>query len=471
MRRGALTSLAASVLLLAGATSSVDAAASTPVEVEVSGPIDGGHGQATAAGPDLAAAGYTEAEYFFGGVATSYLAQGRPRVDGVWNAREGETAQFRSRMIVRRPEDPARFSGTVLVEWLNVSIGRDTAPSWGYAAAEITREGHAWVGVSAQTVGVRALVDGDPQRYGALTHPGDAFSFDIFTKAAQALMGGAGASPLGRHRPAVFIAVGESQSASFLSTYINAVHPRVDVFDGFLVHSRLGGVPNLSGILVAAIRLDAGTQIRTDLHVPTLLFVTETDLTVLGYAGARQPDSTSVRTWEVAGAAHADAWILRESARAGGGGLSCPGLVNDGPHHQTLRAALHHLVAWVRTGVKPPIAPRIELETRPTEYRGARIARDAYGNAQGGIRTPAVEVPVAALSGESVPGSTGACALLGTTTPFDATTLARLYRDHASFVEAYTTATEAAVDAGFILRPEATVMIAAAQESPIGIAP
>jgi hypothetical protein len=470
MRSRTLLSAVASVLLLVGAIASIASATNTPLPVEVSGPVDGGNGQATAAGPDLAGAGYTEAEYFFAGDATRSLPRGRPRVDGVWKARAVETDPFRSRMIVRRPQDPARFSGTVIVEWLNVSIGRDVAPVWGYSAAEITREGHAWVGVSAQTVGVRALVDGDPQRYGTLDHPGDAFSFDIFTQAARALVHGVGASPLGRLGPEVLIAVGESQSASFLSTYINAVHPRVDVFDGFLVHSRLGGVPNLSGILVAPIRLDEGTPIRDDLHVPTLLFVTETDLTVLGYAGARQPDSKWVRTWEVAGAAHADAWILRESARAGASGFSCPGPVNDGPHHQTLRAALHHLVAWVRTGVTPPSAPPIELETQPTAYRGARIARDANGNARGGIRTPAVDVPIATLSGESVPGSTGACALFGTTTPFDATTLARLYRDHASYVEAYTASTEKAVDAGFILRPEADEMIDAARQSVIGIA-
>ena len=65
-------------------------------------------------------------------------------------------------MIVRRPQDPARFSGTVVVEWLNVTIGRDGDPSWGYAAEEIIREGHAWVGVSAQQTGVRALADGRP---------------------------------------------------------------------------------------------------------------------------------------------------------------------------------------------------------------------------------------------------------------------------------------------------------------------
>jgi hypothetical protein len=109
------------------------------------------------------------------------------------------------------------------------------------------------------------------------------------------------------------------------------------------------------------------------------------------------------------------------------------------------------------------------LATEP-DGRPAVIARDEHGNARGGIRTPFVDVPVSALSGEPIPGSAPACALSGSTTPFDAATLARLYPDHQSYVEAYTVSTEAAVDAGFILRPEADEMIAAAQQSSIGTA-
>ena len=86
----------------------------------------------------------------------------------------------------------------------------------------------------------------------------------------------------------------------------------------------------------------------------------------------------------------------------------------------------------------------------------------------GGIRTPFVDVPVSALSGDPVPGSPPLCQTFGSTTPFDAATLARLYPDHDSYVEAFTASTEAAVDAGFILRPEADAMIAAAEQSAIG---
>jgi hypothetical protein len=414
--------------------------------VEVSGAVQGGSGQATAAVQDLASSGYAESEYFFGGRAAGY--NGAHRADGGWNAREVETAEFRSRMIVRRPQDPARFSGTVVVEWLNVTTGRDGDPSWGYGAAEIMREGHAWLGVSAQAPGVRALASADPQRYGSLDHPGDRYSFDIFTQAARALTRRNGAAPLGDLRPDTLIAIGLSQSAAFLNSYVDGVQPLVGVFDGFLVHSP--AQPAL---------------IRNDLDQPTLVFVTESELTQFGYAAIRQRQSDSVRVWQVAGAAHADAWLLDEIG--GGFASSCPGRLNEGPHHQVLRAALHNLVGWVRTGEAPPVAAPIEL-AETGKGRLAAIARDELGNARGGIRTPFVDVPVSALSGDPVPGGPPLCHSFGSTTPFDAATLARLYPDHESYVEAFVASTEAAVDAGHILRPEADEMIATAEQSAIG---
>ena len=71
----------------------------------------------------------------------------------------------------------------------------------------MTRQGHAWVGVSAQLIGVeggpvlvvapgaeglagKGLKAIDPARYGSLEHPGDGFSFDIFTQVARALREG-----------------------------------------------------------------------------------------------------------------------------------------------------------------------------------------------------------------------------------------------------------------------------------------
>lgn len=120
---------------------------------------------------------------------------------------------------------------------------------------QMLRSGAAWVGVTSQAVGVNGgevlvqsegvdipeggLVGSDPERYGMLTHPGDLFSYDIFTQAGAAIRGSAdGADPFEGFEVERLIAMGESQSAGRLTTYVNAVHPLVGLYDGFLIHSR-----------------------------------------------------------------------------------------------------------------------------------------------------------------------------------------------------------------------------------------
>ena len=58
------------------------------------------------------------------------------------------------RIVVRRPRSPSAFNGVVVVEWLNVSGGLDAAPEYTYLRNELVRAGYAWVGVSAQYIGI-----------------------------------------------------------------------------------------------------------------------------------------------------------------------------------------------------------------------------------------------------------------------------------------------------------------------------
>src|SRR5947208_9081239 len=113
-----------------------------------------------------------------------------------------------ARLVVCRPSGPCAFTGTVILEWLNVSAGFDAPAHWMLTHRQVVRAGWAWVGVSAQRAGIEggsifdtageepdsgsrgtmvlpALKESDPGRYGALHHPGDAFSFDIFSQAAR----------------------------------------------------------------------------------------------------------------------------------------------------------------------------------------------------------------------------------------------------------------------------------------------
>jgi hypothetical protein len=185
---------------------------------------------------------------------------------------------------------------------------------------------------------------------------------------------------------------------------------------------------------------DTPYHFRTDLDAPVLAFEPETDVgPLLRYGRARQPDAGMLRVWEVAGTAHADAFLV-------GGQLGvCPYPVNSGPQHWVATAAMAALLRWVGGGHAPAHSPRIE-----TTGDGTTISRDARGNALGGIRTPSVAAPVATLSGEGEPGAPILCLLFGKTTPFDAATLKALYPTRDDYLKAFDAALDAVIADGFV---------------------
>ena len=425
---------------------------------------------------DLATVGYEQAEYAMTGSACAY-ARADAGVSVV------EEAEFVTRLLVYRPADRGRFDGTVVVEWLNVSGGLDAAPVWLVAHRELIRRGAAWIGVSAQHVGVHggasvidvgaslSLVALDPERYGGLRHPGDRFSYDIFTGVAEVARGGPGTILAGLPIERV-LAVGESQSAYRLTTYLNVVDHLAAAYDGFLVHARGGTAAPLDDLGdPLQIREGPPTPFREDLRVPVLCVQAETDLITLGYANARQDDGDRLVVWEVAGASHADVYTfvagfaddglqpIEDLARAWQPTAEVVGqrldeAVNVGPQHYVVQAAIRALDAWVRGSARPPAAPPLQLE-------GAGFACDADGNALGGIRTPHVDVPVALLSGLGNGGSPLAF-LSGRTVPFTQEQLAARYGTKARFAEEFAASATAAAEAGFLLHDDVPEIVAVA---------
>lgn len=452
------------------------------------GPVTGGSGAPFVQGTlfDLGEVGYQQAEYFVTGTASAFVNLGALGSDGVWSVERGEQAGYRTRIVVYRPIEAARFNGTVVVEWLNVSGGLDAAPDWTSMHTELTRAGYVWVGVSAQRVGIEggggafslSLKAIDPVRYASLHHPGDSFSYDMYSQVGRALRAPDGVDPLGGLQPQRVLAVGESQSAIRMVTYVNGVHPLARVYDGFLIHSRGGGGSPLSQAPQPAIAVGVPTFIRTDLSVPVLTFQTETDLFGLASLPSRQDDGPLLRLWEVAGTSHVDTYGLIVGFTDRGndpraaelvieskpipGFIECNGPINSGYQHFVLKAAIAALDAWVRDGVAPPTAPRLDTGGDPLGFQ-----LDRFGNVTGGIRTPIVDVPIATLSGLGQSGGTF-CGLTGSTLPFSGNLLAELYPTHAGYVAAVAAATDAAVDAGFIRPADAPLIKTAAEQSPIG---
>ena len=435
---------------------------------------------------DLTVLGYTEQEFLLEGTAASYRLVGERTADGRWSVEPAEPAPFATRVVLRRPADDARYSGTVVVEWLNVSGGLDAAPDWMLTHTHLLRRGHAWAGVSAQRAGIEGggLVPGmhlkaaHPQRYAGLTHPGDAWSFDIFSQAGRALAGLPELSPTraGLASPRL-LASGHSQSGTFLVTYVNAVDQVTPVFDGFLVHGRMGVGAALDTGFNPAARTPA-ERIRDDLRVPVIVLQTETDVTLLGSGRAKQPDSELLRNWEIAGAAHADTYLLFASGQDDGalpatrlaelmrpttdilmGRTELP--VNSGPqHHYVQCAAVEQLDGWVAGRTKPPSAPRLAITEDGTDLR-----RDHLGFGIDGIRTPWTDVPLTIVSGTGQRGEMFAF-LFGTTREVSDADRARLYpRGKADYLAKFEASLDAAIAAGFLLTDDRAEILAVAAAS------
>ncbi|MCF2129190.1 hypothetical protein L1I79_22505 [Strepomyces sp. STD 3.1] len=375
--------------------------------------------------PGLAEAGYVEREFFLSGRADAYSPTG---------ARLAEDVPYTTRVVVRRPAHPARFDGTVLTEWQNVSGGYDLDALW--APDQITRAGQVWVGVSAQRVGVDQLRSWSPARYGGLDVTGggrftaDELSYDVYAQAARALRTGTGGL-LGPLRAKTILGIGASQSAGRMTVYYDHVLPQTEpVFDGY-------------GFIVGQAPAREGDE-------PVFHVLSETDVRT----PVRRPDDDHYRRWEVAGAAHSGRFgqayreplLTRDLGAAPEFACDRPPF-SEVPLHHVIAAAYSHLERWAERGVLPPSAPGLRFSADGTK------ARDAHGLALGGIRLSQVAVPRALNTGDNT-GETF-CVLFGTHVPFTAARLDRLYPTHAGYVARVVDADVRAVRHGHLLPADA----------------
>lgn len=358
----------------------------------------------------------------------------------------GTSPAYTSRMVVRRPRDPAKFSGTVFAEWYNVTGGIDFAVLWANSREYFMREGHVFVGVSAQQVGVTALKDYDAERYAPINHPGDSAANTIFSQAGVALRTQV-ETLLGPCMPLhALIGLGQSQSAAYLTTYVNDAHPTDQVYDGFMLHS--GGEPA-----------------SNDPGAPTFVIFTMTE------GNTSRGDGPTLVEWSVAGATHNDKRVTTRGAEIGKAiGVTttsmCVNPMNEFPSYRVYSAALDWLHRWVRKGEKPPAG-------MPFQMSGGQMALDDHGNALGGVRLPDIDVPIATYgldNGSSDPTDiigALACGLGGETIPFTAAQLEQLYPTHDDYVTKYKAAADAALAGGYLLQADYDEAVMQARDASI----
>jgi hypothetical protein len=395
---------------------------------------------------DLQKAGYVEEEFIVSGAANVYdwAADGSLTV-------KTAAAPYSTRILVRRPADPARFSGHAIVELLNPARRFDWAMMSGYSRDSFIEHGDAWVGITMPG-SVDALRKFNPARYPSVSfanpNPSETCAAGGRGNAAPATsdqeeglrwdmisqVGAALKSPTGLNARYIYLT---SQGAD-VQTYAAAIqkHATLDngkpVYDGFLVKTP-GSVGRIRRCAPAIPKSDPRQTIRVG--VPFVEVVAQGEIS----DDYRRPDSDQpndrFRIYEVAGAAHIDKWAYRELpimqdqlaaiGTPGQGTPAWPFAARCDPEiplqdHPLLKyifdGAFVNIEEWASKGIAPPKADRIALKD---------------GVATGGVRSPYVDVPVATYTMTS-PGP-GTCRELGSTLPFDWALLESLYGNHKNY--------------------------------------
>jgi len=412
---------------------------------------------------NLSKIGYVEEEFLISGTANVYdWPKAGPAV-----VRTAD-APYTTRVIIRRPTQGAKFSGTVAVEMLNPSNMFDLNIGWAMSHKRFVDDGDVWVGITAKPVSVVALKNFNPVRYAALNWANplplddarncstvardsdrsteNGLVWDIHSQVGAWLKSADASNPLtyGQRTSRVqrLIAWGYSQTGFFLYNYVNAIHP-LDVkangkpiFDGYLI-AMASGPGAINQCAAAPPAGDARRQIK-NVGVPVIRVMSQSDY--LSGIAARRPDSDEkndlYRNYEIAGAAHATPDELMFCARPEDikkAGRDVPPMdCNEGPRSRfpnsiAFNAIFQNLVAWVRDGTHPPRIDNIEVE-------GNKPVLDPSGNVTGGVRSPFVDVPTSTWYGNSTGPSF--CRIAGHEIPFDKARLRQLYPTKDAYVRA-----------------------------------
>lgn len=411
---------------------------------------------------DLAKSGYAEAEFLISGKANVYDWA----ADGSLSVKTAG-APYAGRILVRRPSEPSKFSGTVVVELMNPARRFDWGMMWGYLHERLMEHGDAWVGITMPG-SIAGLQKFDPKRYASLS-----FANPNPSETCPAAAGGKGKGPAGpsptedglrwdmisqvaaalksteKNMPFSGFSVDRiymTTQIGDLEMYINAIASHAmlangkPAYDGYLVRNPTAAA-KISNCAAAVAQGDPRAKLK-DLNVPIIAVAAQGE--VPGSLPYRKPDSDAAsgrfRLYEIAGAAHIDRFAyaegfpsMQDQAAAVGSAQGTPEwpftAMCDPPiplSEQPLLkysydAALVNLDQWSRKGTAPPKEHRMEV----TEGAMPMVVLDQFGNAKGGVRDPWVDEPTATYTTTS-PGP-GTCAELGHAIPFTAERIHMLY--------------------------------------------
>jgi len=414
---------------------------------------------------DLGAYGYIEEEYLISGKSNVYT----------WGE-DGQTVMiaypdndYCTRILVRKPADPAKFSGHVFLEPMNGTEFIDMpGAGWGLTFEYMLESGDIWVGLSCSDSSFIAMRTFDPERYGRLNFdnpvpkelriphidPGGRLTDDTFEKGlmydvcAQLGIGlrecKEGSPTHGYNVRYVYMT-----GLEFQITYANVFNKFLrdkngkSIFDGFIQYQMTpGGSLNRDDDFWA--NEDPRNMLPID--VPFIKLKTAGDLRGV-YPHpfwactwrCRNMDlpEGQMRWYEVAGTSLRFAYRhdvqvasrYEDYIKAG----RLPFQINwprervkmeNLAMKHAMVSCTHNLKEWVEKGIPAPIADYIAIDNAPKP--DTQFLFDEHGNQLGGVRNTYVDVPVATYVDD------------GTVIPFSREKLIKLYGTKENYVKMVT---------------------------------
>lgn len=431
---------------------------------------------------DLDQYGYTEQEFYLQGIAPAITDTGEQRFD----------APYTTRILVRRPADPARFNGTVVIEpfsWFG-----ERGAGWILTRDYLLRRGYAYVGYTLNTnqprVDPKFIADTPAAEAEQIARYGRIVNFDFMRRFDYARY-----APLGTYYDPEHFSRGTvpdpfapqsqgiaAQLALLLKTpatqgplagfdvqrvYVNSWAVTAQVWMDYLDQGRHqqwrlpDGRPLIDAYMTGRMAYGevGGDVIRVPRQMPegvpfvTVYSQSETLHDVIeGIPLPSDTDSPQLRYYEVTGMPHlrlADLGTEHTEPLAADVGKGddprCQTLYDE-PVELVVSALLDRMDRWVRDGTPMPKAPRVVRDGK------AAARAPATGNLQGGVRPPWVQVPSATYLTDQ---ETGCGLIYDTKVAYAKDVLGRHYANFNRYAQKFEEAKAVSIQQGYLLPEDA----------------
>ncbi|KAJ5356644.1 hypothetical protein N7517_011253 [Penicillium concentricum] len=380
-----------------------------------------------------------------------------------------------TRLLLRCPADPDKFSGLVIMEpshlWGGTTI-------WRLINRWLMRNGHAWLEVDSQApAAIDQIKNIDPERYKEM-HFIRCQTLQEFSSHIPAF---ANAEELWNdyrifknrwwaatvQSPEILVAASHASRSGQLGlqadrVVLTGLSQTADLIRKFIVESphlrRPDGSAPFEGFMPC--QCDGGNALPDLRESKTIEILGEFELiyskTLYGGIGGerpphRRPDSRSFRLYEVAGMSHRETRYLSMSDKKRLSAVDLEGaqwttFANSFVYHALFDA----MNKWITTGVAPPRGTTIDID------KFGEVERDEYGNALAGVRTVHTDVPTAKII--DVTPQPHPHWHTGTEVPFKDIKLWAVYKTVENYRRQAGEAVERQIDAGFLLSEDAEVL-------------